>query len=53
MGGIFLYLVWNSDTVKGCQPQLLRLAKSLRGDKVAGVIGEDRRKNFGEEYGYI
>ena len=46
MGVICISLVWNSDTVKGCQPQLLRLVKSLRGDKVAGVIGEDRRNNF-------
>ena len=31
MWGILLSLIWNSDTVKGCQPQLSRLVKSLRG----------------------
>ena len=44
MGG-GLSLVWNSDTVNGCQTQLLRLVKSVRGENVAGVIGEDQRKN--------
>ena len=46
MGVIYLSLVWNANTVKGCQPQLLRLVKSIREEKVARVIGEDRRKNF-------
>ena len=49
MGGICLSLVWNSNTVKVCQPQISRLVKSLRGEKVAGVIGEDWRENFWRE----
>ena len=31
---------------QGCQPPLSRLMKSHRGDKVAGIIQEDQRKNF-------
>ena len=45
-GGICLSLVCNSDTVKGSQTQLSRLVKCLRVEKVAGVIGEDPKKNF-------
>ena len=32
--------------VKGCQPQLSSLVKSLRGENVAGFIGDDLRKHF-------
>ena len=39
-------MVQSSDTVKGCQPKLSRLVKSIRGEKVAKIIGEDWRKNF-------
>ena len=38
-GGIYLSLVWNYYMVKGCQPQLSSLVKSLRGENVAGFIG--------------